>query len=270
MRWPLYILTFVAAFFLVSCEVERPADVIPPEKMEALLYDYHLAQSMESKFAGDEYEEKLYFNYVFSKHNVTVEEFEHSMEWYTRYPKHLKKIYTQLEERVQGEVDAMGDSKGSLDEGVTLNVAYLAADTAELWTSCRTKMLCATPLNSRLSFGFNTPSDSSFVAGDSLSFSFHAAFTSGGVRRPGQKAHAGIRLNYEDGTSEGKGVDITETGEYGIAVNRNHESRLASMSGFVYYYDEDTTARARLVLSNISVKRVHNLPEDKRKRGNRE
>ena len=87
-----YIL-FVAPLLLFSCEVKMPEDIIPPTKMEALLYDYHLVQSMSSEYASDDYKEKLYFAYVFDKHNVTQEEFEHSMQWYNRYPKHMKKIY---------------------------------------------------------------------------------------------------------------------------------------------------------------------------------
>ena len=265
MRRLMYILPLLATLLVASCGVERPDDVIPPEKMEALLYDYHLVQGMSSEYASTEYKEKLMFNYVFNKHKVTKEEFENSMAWYMRYPKHLNRMYANLEKKVQGEVDLLGELKGVLDEGVSLDVAYLGGDTAELWTSSRSKILSATPLNSRLAFDFKTPKDSSFVAGDSLSFSFHAAFLSGGVKDVEQHAHAGILLVYDDGTSAGYGLDIGNTGECALSLKRNFKSRLKSMSGFVYYHDNDTTAQPKLILNNVSVKRIH--PVTKKKKG---
>lgn len=267
MRRLIYIFSLFTTMLVVSCEVERPDDVIPPDKMEALLYDYHLVQAMSSEYASAEYKEKLMFDHVFKKHKVTKEHFERSMEWYTRYPKHLKKIYTNLETQLQSEVDKMGETKSVLDEGVSLDVAYLGGDTAELWTSSRSKILSATPLNSRLSFDFTAPKDSSFMAGDSLSFSFHAAFLNGGVKDVEQSAHAGILLIYEDGVYAGYGLDFSKTGEYGLTVGRNMKSRLKSMSGFVYYHDNDTTVLPKLVLNNVSVKRFHHPSKMKMNKG---
>ena len=263
---PIYIFSLLVTLLVTSCEVERPDDVIAPDKMETLLYDYHLVQAMSSEYASVEYKEKLLFDYVFKKHGVTKEEFEKSMVWYTRYPKHLKKIYANLEEKLQSEVDAMGEVKGVLGEGVSIDVAYLGGDTAELWTSSRMKILSSTPLSSRLAFDFKTPKDSSFVAGDSLSFSFHATFMTGGVKDVKQLAHAGILLEYADGTSVGRGLDISNTGEYSITMGRNHSQRLKSMSGFVYYTDNDTMAKTKLVLNNVSVKRFHKVTKKKEKK----
>ena len=41
--------------FLVSCRVEMPKDVPSPEKMEAVLYDYHLAQTIATTLATSDY-----------------------------------------------------------------------------------------------------------------------------------------------------------------------------------------------------------------------
>ena len=55
---------------LLSCEVKVPDYVIPPQKMEAFLYDYHLIQSMNGQYSSDDYREKLYYSYIFNKHNI--------------------------------------------------------------------------------------------------------------------------------------------------------------------------------------------------------
>lgn len=261
-----HIVLLLLALCLGSCEVEMPKDVIVQDKMEALLYDYHLVQAMSSEYASTEYKEKLYFDYVFKKHNVTKEQFEHSMKWYVRYPKHLKRIYANLEERLEKEVEVMGAAKGVIEDNTSLSVAYLATDTAELWTGPKNKMLTATPLNSKVAFGFDAPKDSAFVKGDSLFFAFTARFVPCGVKDVKQEAHAAIRIDYEDGSSDGRGVNILNSGDYVLSLKRNYGSRLKSMSGFVYYFDNDSTALPKLMLGDISLKRIHPVEKNKKKR----
>lgn len=257
-------LSFFLVLALFSCEVKIPDDVIAPDKMEKLLYDYHLVQSMSSEYASDEYKEKLYFEYVFAKHNVKEAEFDSSLVWYNRYPKHMYRIYQNLEQRLEVEVEMMSHAKGTLDEGVSLDVAYLASDTAELWTSTPAKMLLSTPLQSTLTFGFEM-SDTLFVAGDSLSFSFDASFVSGGVKGVRQAAFAAITVNYDDGKVENCAARVDKTGHVVLAFNRYFDSRPVSMNGFVYYFDNDATASARLVLTAISVTRIHPPKEEEDK-----
>ena len=257
-------LSFFLVLALFSCEVKIPDDVIAPDKMEKLLYDYHLVQSMSSEYASDEYKEKLYFEYVFAKHNVKEAEFDSSLVWYNRYPKHMYKIYQNLEQRLEVEVEMMSHAKGTLDEGVSLDVAYLASDTAELWTSTPAKMLLSTPLQSTLTFGFEM-SDTLFVAGDSLSFSFDASFVSGGVKGVRQEAFAAITVNYDDGKVGNCAARVDKTGHVVLAFNRYFDSRPVSMNGFVYYFDNDATASARLVLTAISVTRIHPPKEEEDK-----
>ena len=134
MRCKSFLLMLLVATLFTSCEVKMPEDVIPQGKMEALLYDYHLAQSMSSEYTSADYKEKLFFTYLFSLHGVTQEQFERSMEWYNRYPKHLQRMYANLEKRLEVEVEKMNNAGGAMEEGVNLEAAYLAADTADLWT----------------------------------------------------------------------------------------------------------------------------------------
>lgn len=255
-------LLLLVATLLVSCEVKMPEDVIPQGKMEALLYDYHLAQSMSSEYTSSDYKEKLFFTYVFSRHGVTQQQFERSMEWYNRFPKHMQKIYASLEERLEAEVEKMNSAGGAMEEGVNLETAFLATDTAELWTGSRNRMLSCTMLDSHVSFGFDAPDDSTFVAGDSIYFSFSASFVSAGLENVKQFAHAALSLEYEDGTTAGNGIDIESSGEYVVPAERNAASRLKNISGFVYYFDTDTTAAAKLFLNNISLKRIHPSRQD--------
>ena len=65
--------------FVVSCRVEMPKDVPSPDKMEAVLYDYHLAQTMATTLSTSDYKEKLLYKAVFKKHGMTKEELEQNL-----------------------------------------------------------------------------------------------------------------------------------------------------------------------------------------------
>ena len=118
-------------------------------------------------------------------------------------------------------------------------------------------MLLSTPLTSRLSFSFTVPDDAAFIKNDSLAFSFEAFFIHLEDSLLKQRAYASIRLDYADSTVFTNSIYIDTTGLYRLSAPRYLPSKLKSMSGFVYYVDNDTTARSGLLLNNISVVRIH-------------
>lgn len=251
----------IILFLFVSCEVKIPENIIPPDKMEAFLYDYHLVQAMSGEYASDEYKEKLYYSYIFKKHNIEKAQFDVAMKWYNRYPKHLKRIYENLAQRLDAEVEKLNDARVCREEGVTLDMAYLGGDRVNLWASSRIKQMSSNSLNNRILFSFDVPDDTTFVKGDSLSFSFNADFLS--PEYVSQNAYASIRLDYNDGAMYTKSVRVDSAGWFNLSAPRYHDSKLKSMCGFVYYFDNDTTSGSRMLLSDISVYRIH--PPQKKK-----
>lgn len=257
MRYFGYILSVMFLSSLLSCEVKIPDYVIPPHKMETFLYDYHLIQSMNGQYSSDEYKEKLYYSYIFNKHNIEKSKFDSSMQWYNRYPKHLRRVYENLEARLDAEVDRLNEQKNLLEEGVSIEDVSLVADSVELWTSSKLKHLTSTPLGSKLSFSFTVPEDTSFVKNDSLSFSFSALYLPAENRALKQSAYASIRLDYEDGAVFVDAASVDSTGIYHLSAPRYPDSKLKTMSGFVYYTDNDSLSCSGLLLSDISVVRIH-------------
>lgn len=259
MRFLGHIISVLFLFALLSCEVKMPDNIMPPEKMEAFLYDYHLIQSMSGQYSSDTYKEKLYYSYIFNKHNVEKSHFDSSMRWYNRYPKHLKRIYENLEKKLNAEIEMYDDEKALLVEGVSLDAVSLLDDSVNLWTSSRLKLLSSTALSSKLTFSFKVPDDASFVKNDSLSFSFGAYFIHEENIPLTQSAYASVRLDYADGTVFTNAVRVDTTGYYNLSAPRYSDSKLKSMSGFVYYTDNDSTAASGLLLADISVVRIHPL-----------
>ena len=261
-RGALKIVLFLLSLPLVSCKVGIPEDVLPPEKMEAVLYDYHLTGAMTTTFASVTYKEKLMYSYVYEKHGISKGMFDSSLVWYNRYPKHIKRIYENIESRLQGEIDILKLHDGLNYRSVDLDLANLTDSVAELWTGHPVKMLSATPLMNMVQFSFDVPKDSSFIAGDSLCFSFGAAFLPSGGAAVKQDVYAALTLEYSNDSCFMAGTSVQEPGAYAVEVPRNYGSRLKSMSGYVYYFDNDSLSGSHVLLSNISLKRFHPVKEE--------
>ncbi len=254
------IVSALLMLILVSCRVETPKDIIPQGKMELVLYDYHLAQSTINKehFTGH-YKEKLICRSVFEKHNITKEMFDTALVWYNRHPKQMLEIYTGVEARIKREHSILSSLRSARIEGVDLSFAHLRSNISELWTSHNVRQLSSVPLNNKLAFSFETPKDSTFMAGDSLSFSFNVMFMSSSENPVKQRALAGINYEFYDKTTANKQVAVDASGHYELHVPRNYKSRLKSMNGYVYYYDNDSTSASGMLVSDISLRRLHSV-----------
>lgn len=253
---PVRILFLFLCLILASCQVEIPEGVIKPDKMEDLLYDYHLAQAITAEETSLSYKKKMHINYVFAKHGVTKEELDSSLVWYTRYPKQLSKVYAALENRIMAEMENMGVTTAEDD---AFNTMMATADTVNLWRAPRVKLLSSTALSNKLTFEYKA--DSTYVKGDSVVLSFAARHLAAADDTVAYNAHAALVVEYADETSAVAGVKVEADAPYAVAVERNPNSVIKALHGFVYYSDDDSTGIPQLLVSDIAVKRIHPLPE---------
>ena len=67
------------AGMLLSCKNRHPDDVLPKAKMEAILFDYHLALSLaEADADSSEIKGLAYTDFVLKKHGITQSDVDHS------------------------------------------------------------------------------------------------------------------------------------------------------------------------------------------------
>ncbi len=258
MKTPFVKILFVFfAVVLSACQIKTPDWVIPSDKMADILYDYHLAQAVTTDEGPLSYKKKLHINYVFDKHGYTKEMFDSSLVWYTRYPKQLVKIYSGLENKLLVEMEKMG--VGSVADD-SFNTLMATADTVNLWRDARVKLLSSTAMTNRMVFEYKA--DSTYVKGDSITFSFTARHLSAGKDSVDYNAQAALLVEYGDATSSVAGVRVTADGSYAVSVERNFNSDIKSFSGFLYYSDNDSLAAPKLLVGDIAVKRIHPLPEE--------
>lgn len=252
-----YSLLSMLMLLLVACEVKYPKNIIQPDKMEALLYDYHLVQVMSTDVSGSEYKRKLYAEYVFDKHGVTKELFDSSMVWYTRNPKHLYDIYVSLEKTLLAEVGQKEEVKNTTAVALSSTVE-MNGDIVNLWQGPSLTLLSATPIMNRISFSYDA--DSTYYAGDSVVMEMNVLFIPSKDEELKQFAHTAMMVEYEDGLYNSVGCMINTSGRHTLSVPRNYDSMIKSIRGYVYYTDNSSSARARMIIDKFAVTRLH--PDD--------
>lgn len=94
-------LLILLVLVLVSCKPTVPSDYIQPGDMEDLLYDYHIAMSMAAIKNATPTEQEAYKLAVFKRHDVSESEFSKSLQYYMRHTERLKKMYENIDERLQ-------------------------------------------------------------------------------------------------------------------------------------------------------------------------
>lgn len=243
--------------FLASCQVKIPKDIIQPDKMEALLYDYHIVQAMGNEVSSmQEYQVKLYYDYLFKKHGVTKALFDSSLVWYTRHPSNLAEIYANLQKSFDHDVAIM---QGERDvENYSVNIDKdITIDTLELWQGMSVQELTSIPNNNRLLFSYE--SDSAFVAGDSIVLKFNTYFFT--KNKNLQHLYAAVLVCYNDTTTESVALNIDKPGSYTLPIARNYDSKMNELRGFIYYDDNDESSQSGVVLSELSLLRIHPEPK---------
>lgn len=104
------LLYFLLLIFLSGCTL-RPWGVLSQEKMVAVLLDVHIVEATIKTLDSNSkrIEKQEYYNTMFAKHGITKEQFDHSLEWYSRHPNRLVTIYDEVKiqaEQLQARVEA--------------------------------------------------------------------------------------------------------------------------------------------------------------------
>jgi hypothetical protein len=93
----------IFALFLFSCKSSIPKDVLPPKKMQAVLWDVMQADELAEYYsAQDSTFRNLskrvdYYQKVFSIHKIKKEDFTKSLSYYENHPQKLKPILDSIQ-----------------------------------------------------------------------------------------------------------------------------------------------------------------------------
>ena len=91
------------AVFIFSCKSSVPGDVLPPKKMQAVLWDVMQADAMAEYYAASDSaftglsKHVDYYQKVFAIHKISKDDFTKSLVYYENHPSRLKPILDSMQ-----------------------------------------------------------------------------------------------------------------------------------------------------------------------------
>ncbi len=231
-----------------SCNGGRPEGVLNSKEMEALLYDYHLAQGMlaqrtdSAAFYANRYSEA-----VFEKHGVTRAQFDSSMVWYMANAEQLFQIYERLDERLEGEVKT--HRAANKRRGGDANT-----DTIDIWDG-RQDFLLTTALGAGR-FTFQIDADSTFTEGDMLVWNFQTGWK---YREGSKRAVAFLVLVYDNDSIATSTRALYRTGPESLTL-RIGARPVKAVKGLIHQNTPLSNEPKLFSVTKMTLFRVHKKP----------
>lgn len=246
----------MAVLLFSACSDKRRDDVIAPDKLESVLYDYHLAQVMISDLPTNQrYKKDLYFDYVYDKHGVTKAEIDSSLVYYARYPKDLADIYTNLSQRISADMQRLD---GEIKPVKVREAVPVEGDSVDLWYDARIVEMTSSPLaNNR--YSFTVPTDSNFGAGDRLAWSGKAVFLQDGVDSLHRYLHLNLRVEYANDSIVSADTLLYASGDFTLEVSDT--AVVKNINGAAYLKSCNADERLLLVVPSLVRCRRAELPD---------
>ncbi len=245
----------LACFLLLAgCRPEMPSGVISPSRMEALLYDYHVAQAMaEESYDSIEELRYVYVQAVFRKHGITEADFDSSMVWYSAHADYLSGIYRRLSARYEAESKAYGT--GTSESELYANLSS-QGDTANIWTDRVFYVLKPNRIENKIAFSMKA--DSTFRRGDSFLWRFTPRFV---CKEGSRTGFAAMLVRYADGkvTAAHRRIE----GDWNVKMELKADAKrdIRELYGFVYFPSTDVKVYRMMVVSDVSLIRFHSKRE---------
>lgn len=105
-----YCFCFLISVILLTATSCRPKGILSSKQMEDLLVDLHTTEALlqvKGYTYGHDEQVRGYYLAVLEAHHTTQAQFDSSLVWYTANPTIFDKIYPNVIERLQANLDAM-------------------------------------------------------------------------------------------------------------------------------------------------------------------
>ena len=174
MRHLLTIVSVLMVITLAASCIERPDYVLDEPEMVDLLVDVHRAEGLFALQSdreqnhpdqNDQYQREVIAT-VLMEHGVTRQQYDSSLMWYAQHLNKFTRVYGHVEERLDAEQEQWSQM---ITEAQDFAVSA-AGDSVELWTMANHLVL--DPQRHTSIRSWEVPSDSNFVAGDTLRWQF--------------------------------------------------------------------------------------------------
>ena len=229
---------------MTSCGKEIPGDIIQPEMMEKVLYDYHLTLGMGQNSKNTEKE--AFKNYLFQKYQITQAEFDSSMVWYTRESKELTSIYENLDRRFEREHAHYERLLDARDQASMMK--FTSGDSVDIWRKGGIHWMSNTPLNKQLVFEIKP--DTTFHEKDAFLWDMNYHFLADG------KVMMGLNVVYENDSIIGQTKQVETSGRHSIYLHTDSTYKVKALNGFIHVM-EDSVLNPVILIHDITLNRYH-------------
>lgn len=239
----------------IGCKPSVPGNIIQPDDMEDILYDYYLSREMAQKPSGEgnsSYLRTLYYKSVLKKHGVTEAEFDSSLVYYYGHADDFAKIFSRVSDRMQQYGKSIGINTNGM--GGTLTQYSTTGDTANIWRGATSAMLLPVAPYNR--FDFEIKADTSFHKGDSFMFTFMTNYL---FQQGTKDATAYIDVKYSNDSIASFSTSISVSGQSQLRVMECSKHDIKLIRGFIYLNrgnDESETVKL-MFIDNIQFVRFH-------------
>lgn len=256
-----HIIVFMASVLcIVSCKPGVPKEVIQPDDMEDILYDYYVSQGIASmpgpQSGSEDYKRDMYFNSVLNKYGVTRAEFDSSLVYYYTRADRFVEIYKSVQERMSEEALNLGATEGEVERFTAMQ--SLSGDTASIWEGMKSaRLMPQAPYNK---MQFVQKADTSFRKGDSFMLSFKSDFLYQGGNKD---ALLYLAVKYTNDSIVAQTTHFSVSGLNQLRIN-SVDLMPKEIMGYFYLgqgYEKSSDLRL-LSISDIQLIRFHKKKEE--------
>ena len=248
------VLTVISCLFLSGCGKQIPGDVIKPDEMEKILYDYQRTVAMNQSISYEKnYEKDLLFRSVFDKYGITEAQFDSSMVWYTRHAKELAQIYDAIEKQMVKDRDEIKARMSALSDETGIS---MAGDTVNIWKGNVLYLLTDAPLNNKVQFSI--PADTNYHPRDLFSLEMDVTY----FPNTPVEAMMAMSVIFNNDSVKGKTMRIPHAGRNKLVIKCDSAFVIKSVNGFVYMFQQEDEKPHSLVVSDIKLFRIHSKEKE--------
>lgn len=236
---------------LYSC-TGKSSYILPPDKMEKVLYEYHLAHALgEQNKYENRYKSSLYIQSVLDKNGVTLAQFDSSMHWYSRKLPELSTMYQSIAKRFDAEKTVIDTLVAHRFE---TKISTLPGDTVDIWSWNRFHRFTGSLLNNY--FYYSLSADDNFKKGDNFKLYLSTKYLNQQTDSIDtiSNATAGILFTYNNGNRIVKTLSLEKDSVYSLLFESDSLATLVGLNGF-FYYPQQTDKRI-LLIDSISLYRM--------------
>lgn len=246
----------ILAFVVFACSESVPKGVMPRDKMVDVLYDFHLAQSLEQPHLGPKIDIDAVMSAFYEKHNITKEDLDSSLSWYSKNMDLLADIYKELGQRYEAAEKQVGSP---VRESSSYNVS---GDTLDIWNQSRLRFLTKSKFNNH--FDFSIPADTTFYIHDlfQLMFDLHFMDTPQNSQTPTSVESGvavGLVVHYDNDSISSTMRTIYSPMHSSLILKADSALKIKSVSGF---FSLPSKRASSVIIDGISLLRFHTESEE--------